>query len=124
MTPPPESPTDAGESGSIVQRLSGRTFALRSTFIDGGAQNLMSQGLEFTMSFSGATATVTGDCTLRYTVSPLENSGRLQLGEPDGEACAVGENPKGPPVGDLGVSLKGSRLVLGNDTAWIFEETG
>lgn len=77
------------------------------------------------MTFSGGTATVAGDCTLRYTVEPVANPRRILLSGPDDEvSCRVGENPQGPPIGDLGVTLTGSRLVLGNDTAWIFEEIG
>lgn len=88
----------------------------------------MTPGLRFRFTFYGTTATVTGDCSLRYShlrAVPGTGSARIEFGglSIGPTACAVGTDPGGPPSGDLFVHREGRALYLGTGyVGWGFRE--
>ncbi|MEJ7651673.1 MAG: hypothetical protein WKF57_21905 [Nakamurella sp.] len=99
------------------------------TFTDAGGVDLMRPGLDFRITFSGSTATVTGDCSLRYPKLRVVSGSRtamIDLGTGIGDdPCTVGADPWSEPNGTLFVQLEGGTLDLSTGyVGWTFREVG
>lgn len=131
----PAKPGDEPVGAALLDRLDGHTFALVRTWTDAGAENRMAPGLTIALTFTGRTATISGDCSLTYPQVSAPDSGRqlpaLDLGTPQGGPCTVGNDPAAPPVGEVMALLErlpatGSapvrdQLTLSTGTVmWIF----
>lgn len=120
-------PPLGADSGSLLVQLDGRTFALTGTFTDAGGAELMTPGLDFRITFAGSTATVAGDCTLRYpklrAVSSASKA-KIDFGNAVGDTpCAVGSDPGNEPAGELFVDFEGGTLHLNTGAVgWNFQE--
>lgn len=127
-------PTTAPSSSVVdgaprLEQLNGRTFALTGTFTDAGGADLMTPGLDFRITFAGSTATVAGDCTLRYPTLRVVGGApmsKIDFGNAVGDPqCVVGSDPAGPPVGKLFVGFEGATLHLNTGAVgWNFREVG
>ena len=89
----------------------------------------MKRGLEFRITFSGSTATVTGDCTLRYPKLRAVTGSRtamIDFGTGIGDdPCTVGMDPGSEPNGTLFVQLENDTLDLSTGfVGWTFREVG